>query len=167
MSERSLVKASVHLPCSVVIVSASASRKQGAMTASAMYVSQSPPLLAVSLSKSFATYQLIEASREFAVNVIADSQSDLARKFGKAHGDEVNKFEEFGIKTEGGAKTGAPLIAGCFANIECRVKSSLWEVEGNHAVYIAEVVGFKLNRNLTPLVWLAGKYFSVGAECRI
>lgn len=167
MSEKSLIQATIHLPCSVVIVSASANKKQGALTATAMYVSQSPPLLAVSVSKTFATYQLIEAAKEFAVNVIADNQLDLAKKFGKVHGGEVDKFKEFGLKTEAGSQTGAPLIGGCFANIECRVKSSLWEVEGNHAVYIAEVVGFKLNKQLTPLVWLAGKFFSVGAECRI
>lgn len=167
MSEKSLIQATIQLPCSVVIVSASANKKQGALTATAMYVSQSPPLLAVSVSKTFATYQLIEAAKEFAVNVIADNQLDLAKKFGRVHGDEVDKFKEFGLKVEAGSQTGAPLIGGCFANIECRVKSSLWEVEGNHAVYIAEVVCFKLNKQLTPLVWLAGKFFSVGAECRI
>ncbi|MDP2729491.1 MAG: flavin reductase family protein [Dehalococcoidales bacterium] len=167
MPEKSLVRATLQLPCSVVILSAGDGNSQGAMTATAMYVSQVPPLVVVSLSKTFATYQLIEKSKEFAVNVIADNQLDLAKKFGSVHGYEVDKFKEFGIATEPASKVSAPLVSGCFASIECRVKSSLWDVEGNHAIYIGEVVGFKLNEELQPLVWLDNRYFKVGTECRI
>ena len=167
MSERSLVQATLQLPCSVVILSASADNNQGAMTATAMFVSQVPPLIAVSVSKTFATYQLIEKSKEFAINVIADNQLDLAQKFGSVHGYEVDKFREFGIAIEPASKIGAPLVSGCFANIECRVKSSLWDVEGNHAIYISEAVGFKMNNELKPTVWLNNRYFRVGTECRI
>ncbi len=167
MSEHSLVQATLQLPCSVVILSASADNNQGAMTATAMFVSQVPPLIAVSISKTFATYQLIEKSKEYAINVIADNQLDLARKFGSVHGYEVDKFKEFGIATESASKIGAPLVTGCFANIECRVKSSLGEVGGNHAIYIGEVVAFKSNKELRPLVWLNNRYFRVGTECQI
>ncbi len=92
---------------------------------------------------------------------------DLAKKFGKGHGYEVDKFKEFGVSTKLASKISAPLISGCFANFECRVKSSLWEVEGNHAVYIAEVVAFKMNEKLKPMVWLNNRYYQVGALCRI
>ena len=167
MPEKSLVKATMQLPCSVVILSASADGQHGAMTATAMFVSQVPPLLAVSVSKTFSTYQLIEKSKEFAVNVISDTQLDLAKTFGSVHGQEVDKFQESGISTESATTIGAPLIAGCYANIECRVKSSLWDVEGNHAVYIAEIVGFRVNGNLSPTIWLNNRYFKVGGECRM
>jgi flavin reductase (DIM6/NTAB) family NADH-FMN oxidoreductase RutF len=167
MSNKSLVQATMQLPCSVIILTARANDKQGAMTASSMYVSQVPPLLAVSISKTFATYQLIEKSKEFAINLIADSQQDLAGKFGSLHGFEVDKFKEFGVKTETASVIKAPLIIGCFANIECRVKTSLWDVEGDHAIYIAEVVGFKMDKTLNPMVWLNNKYFRVGNQCKL
>ena len=167
MSSKSFVRATMQLPCSVTILTAYADNIQGAMTASSMYVSQVPPLLAVSVSKTFATYQLIEKSKEFAINLIADSQHDLAGKFGSLHGYEINKFKEFAVKTETANVIKAPLIMGCFANIECRVKSSLWDVEGNHAIYIAEVVGFKMDEKLSPMVWLNNKYFRVGNECKL
>jgi len=137
------------------------------MTATAMYASQVPPLLVVSISKTFATFELIEKSKEFAVNVIADTQLELSKKFGTTHGYEVDKFQEFGISTEPASKIGAPLVSGCFANIECRVRSSLWEVEGNHAIYVAEVVAFKMNEQLRPVVWLNNQYFQVGAQCKV
>jgi len=167
MPNKSLVQATMQLPCSVTILTAHADNIQGAMTASSMYVSQVPPLLAVSVSKTFATYHLIEKSKEFAINLIADSQQDLAGKFGSIHGYEIDKFKEFGVKTETANIIKAPLIIGCFANIECRVKSALWDVEGNHAIYIAEVVGFKMNDKLSPMVWLNNKYFRVGNECKL
>ena len=167
MSEQALAKAPLQLPCSVVIVSAKADKSQGAMTATAMYVSQTPPLLVVSISKAFATYQLIEKSKEFAVNVLADTQLELSKKFGRVHGYEVDKFQEFGISAESASRIGAPLISGCFSNLECQVKSSLWEVEGNHAIYVAEVLAFKTNEQLKPLVWLNNQYFEVGAQCKI
>ena len=102
MSGSNLIEATMQLPCSVVVLSASPDDKQGAMTACAMYVSQSPPL-----------------------------------------------------------------ISGCVANIECRVKDALWDVEGNHAIYIGEVVAFRKKEQLKPAVWLNNKFFSVGAQCRI
>ncbi len=137
------------------------------MTATVMYVSQVPPLLVVSISKTFATYELIEKSKEFAINVIADTQLDLSKKFGTVHGYEMDKFQEFGISTEPANKIDAPLISGCFANIECQVRSALWEVEGNHAIYVVEAVAFKMNGDLSPVVWLNNQYFQVGAQCKI
>ena len=167
MSNKSLVQATMQLPCSVIILTARTNDNQGDMTASSMYVSQVPPLVAVSISKTFATYQLIEKSKEFAINVIADNQFELANKFGGIHGYEIDKFREFGVKTETASIIKAPLIIGCFANIECRVRSSIWDVEGNHAIYIAEVVGFKMDNKLNPMVWLNNKYFRVGNECKL
>ena len=167
MSKQALAKATLQLPCPVVILSAKTDNQQGAMTATAMYVSQVPPLLAVSISKTFATYQLIEKTKEFAINVIADTQLDLSRKFGTIHGYELDKFQEFGISTEPATKITAPIISGCFANFECLVKSSLWEVEGNHVIYIAEVIAFAMNEKLKPMVWLNNQYFQVGAQCKV
>jgi len=167
MPSRSLVKATMQLPCSVTVLTAAADKKQGAMTAGAMYVSQVPPLLAVSVSKAFATYQLIEKSKEFVVNVLADTQLDLSQKFGRVHGYETDKLRDFGVKTEAGSKVKAPLLLGCFASVECRVRTSVWDVEGNHAIYIAEVVGFKLSKEASPMVWLNNKYFTVGSQCKL
>lgn len=167
MSSQPLSRATVQLPCSVAVLTAAADGEGGAMTATAMFVSQKPPLLAVSVSKTFATYQLIEKTKEFVVNVLADRQVDLSQKFGTAHGYEVDKLKESGVKTEPATAVKAPLIAGCFANIECRVKTSVWDVEGNHAIYIAEVIGFKFDEKSSPMVWLNNKYFTVGSQCKL
>jgi flavin reductase (DIM6/NTAB) family NADH-FMN oxidoreductase RutF len=167
MTPNSLIQATFQLPCSVIILTASGKQGHRAMTATSMFVSEVPPLLAVSVSKTFATYPLIEESKEFAINVIADNQRDLAGKFGSVHGYEIDKLKEFGVKTESASVIKAPLVAGCFANIECRVKSSISHVEPSHAIYIAEVVGFKMDAKLSPMVWLNNRYFRVGNECKL
>ena len=155
------------MPTSVVIISAKADAERGVMTATAMFVSESPALIAVSVSKTLSTYQLIEKSKEFAINLITEEQIDLAKKIGSSHGRDVDKFSEFSIGTTPANKIEVPLVSGCFANIECRVKTALSEIEGNHAIYIGEVVDSQYNEKLGPLVWLDNRYFKVGTECRL
>jgi flavin reductase (DIM6/NTAB) family NADH-FMN oxidoreductase RutF len=167
MHKDTLIKATRQLPCSVVILTAAADGKQGAMTASAMYVSEIPPLIAVSVNKSFNTHRLIHKSHEFAINVISAKQVELAKKIGSSHGQDTDKFREFAIATVPAISIKAPLVANSFASMECRVRTSVWDAEGNHAIYIAEVIACKINKNLEPVIWLDNRYFSVGIECRL
>jgi flavin reductase (DIM6/NTAB) family NADH-FMN oxidoreductase RutF len=166
MSGGSLLKATRQLPCSVVILTTKYGDERDAMTASAMFVSEEPSLLVVSVSKTFKTCELIEKSHEFVVNVLADDELDLAHKLGRSHGKNTDKLASFKVPTEPANKVGAPLISDCFANIECKVKTSIWDVEGGHAIYLAEVLACKTNAKLKPLVWLNGKYYHLGSECR-
>ncbi len=160
-------KSTVELPCSVVAVTAKAGERQGAMTACAMYVSQAPPLILISISKEFATYELIEKAKEFAINILADNQIDLARKLGTVHGKNIDKLAETKTPMDAAERVKAPLIRGCFGYIECKVKSSFSDVEGDHAVYVGEVESFKMDKDLKPLVWWENKYFKVGNECKL
>ncbi|MCX8125719.1 MAG: flavin reductase family protein, partial [Dehalococcoidia bacterium] len=103
----------------------------------------------------------------FAVNVLADNQLDLAGRFGSVHGFEVDKFKQFGIKTRDGSKIGAPLILGCYASIECRVKTAMWDVASNRAIYLAEPIAYTVDEGLRPMVWLSHRFFKVGAQCSL
>ena len=67
----------------------------------------------------------------FAVNVLAEEQEDVSRRFaapGRA------KLEGFAF-VEG--KPGLPLVPGALAHVECRVRS--FHDEGDHAVWVGEV----------------------------
>ncbi|MDP2719729.1 MAG: flavin reductase family protein [Dehalococcoidia bacterium] len=160
-------KSTVELPCSVVAISAKSGAQQGAMTASAMYVSQVPALILVSIAKSLATYELIEKSKAFAINILSENQIALAKKLASVHGKGVDKLKELKVATSAASTVKAPLIDGCFGYIECKVKGSFSDVEGDHAIYIGEAVSFKLDKSLKPLVWLENKYFKVGSECKL
>lgn len=160
-------KSTVELPCSVVAITSKSGNKQDGMTASAMYVSQSPPLILISISKEYATYELVEKAKEFAINILSENQIDLAKKLGSVHGKGIDKLKEYSVATQAAKAVKAPLISDCFAYIECKVKASFSELEGDHAIYIGEVVAFNMDNSLKPLVWLENKYFKVGAECKL
>ena len=55
------------LPCSVVFISTAHEQQYDIMTATAMFVSEKEPLIAVSLSKNHRTLELIKNSGSFTV----------------------------------------------------------------------------------------------------
>ena len=155
--KENLKKATRLVPCSVVLLSVGTEERQDAMTATAMFVSENPPLFTVSVAKHIVSHDLIEKAGEFALNVASADQVELAKKLGYTHGRDVDKFKEFNIQTQKATKISAPLINGSFATIECKVITSL--TAANYSVYLAEVVAYTVNEEQTPVVWLGDKYF--------
>ena len=152
------------MPCSVVLLSAGSGRRKDAMTATAMFVSEELPLFVVSVAKTHMTHQLIEESGEFVLNVASASQVKLAKALGATHGAKVDKFKKWGIATEAGKSVDAPLIAGSYANIECKVVTSF--PAGTYTIYLAQAVDFKTDPKLTPLAWSGNRYFALRDEMR-
>src|SRR5208282_886637 len=80
-----------------------------------------PPLVACAVSPGNWSYKALRATREC---VIAVPTVDLASKvvdIGNCSGQDVNKFEAFGLTAVPAKKVAAPLIAECLANLECKV----------------------------------------------
>jgi flavin reductase (DIM6/NTAB) family NADH-FMN oxidoreductase RutF len=165
--QNSLVQSTLNLPCSVVIVSAAHNEEKGAATATATFVCQTPPLIAISLSNSSTTRGLIEKSGEFAVNVITENQLETAKNLGRLHGREDNKLAQLGILILPAAAIHAPLLPDCFANYECRVKACFGIADGKQSVFVGEVIASRTNQDLRPVVWWKNNYFKVGQECQI
>jgi len=69
------------------------------MTASGMFVSDAPPLIAISVSKQSMTHRLIAKAREFAV-ILHPLTSKYRWKLGGTHGETVDKLKKFKISTE-------------------------------------------------------------------
>ena len=152
------------LPCSVVLLTAGNGKMKDAMTATSMFVSENPPLFVVSVAKGHLTHALIEETGEFVLNVASAGQVKLARELGSTHGEKLDKFERFAVKTENADKVSAPLIKGSFAFIECVVMTS-FPVSTN-TVFLAHAVNFKVNSDLIPLVWHLDRYFSLKDEAK-
>jgi flavin reductase (DIM6/NTAB) family NADH-FMN oxidoreductase RutF len=152
------------LPCSVVLLSAGNGKMKDVMTATSMFVSENPPLFVVSVAKGHLTHALIEETGEFVLNVASAGQVKLAKELGSTHGDKLNKFERFDIKTENADKVIAPLIKGSFAFIECAVMTSF--PASTYTVYLANSLNFKVNSDLTPLVWHLNRYYSLKDEAK-
>ncbi|MFG1300660.1 flavin reductase family protein [Xanthobacter sp. V3C-3] len=86
-----------------------------------MMVEFTPPLIACIVSGADFSFTALRATREC---VIAIPAVDLAEKVvavGNCSGRDTDKFATIGLTPRPAAEVGAPLIAECFANLECRV----------------------------------------------
>ena len=116
-------------------------------------VSVEPPLILICIDSACAFLTHFRASTNFAVNVLSESQRDLSVRFADM---PEGRFDGIDWYTD---VTGAPLLPGCLANIECRV-FSITEA-GDHAIFLAEVVSAESHEG-RPLVYFNRDYRSIG-----
>jgi flavin reductase (DIM6/NTAB) family NADH-FMN oxidoreductase RutF len=146
------------LTCPVVFISSAYGERHDIMTATAMFVSEKEPLLAISVSKDHLTAELIQESGVFTAVIASEGQKDLYRKLGSLRGDKGDKFAKLSIPTLPG-KPGKPLIPeGAAGWIECEVSSRHW-VDG-YTVVIGRVVAYE-DLDKQPLIWQQDALFTL------
>jgi flavin reductase (DIM6/NTAB) family NADH-FMN oxidoreductase RutF len=124
------------------------------MTVSAFTeVSLEPPLVLVCADRSSHTRPLVEAAGVFAVNILARGQEALSNRFASKE-EESRRFE--GLEFDTGP-TGAPLLRGVVANLDCRVVAS--HEHGDHFVYVGSVEALRCF-DREPLLYFGGGYGS-------
>ncbi len=116
-------------------------------------LSLQPPLVLWSLRNVSASLDVFRAASHFAVNVLAESQVELSRRFASPLPD---KFAD-GQWSEG--LGGVPVLAGCAAVFECEQVSS--QVAGDHVLFIGQVLCLS-EAPVTPLVFQSGHYRMLG-----
>ena len=136
----------------VAIVTSAAGGKIHGMTVSAFSsVSLDPPLVLVCADKSSNTLGVIHEGGVFAVNILAAAQRDLSNKFASKK-DEHLRFE--GVAWRPGA-TGAPILEGALAALDCRVVAA--HDAGDHVIYVGRVEAVEATHG-EPLVYFGGAY---------
>jgi flavin reductase (DIM6/NTAB) family NADH-FMN oxidoreductase RutF len=94
-----------------------------------------PPLVAVGVKTDSHAHALIKESRAFALNVLGKGQQAMAYTFFKPadkQGDTIS-----GEKFRAGT-TGAPILAGTPAFVECTLEGSV--EKGDHSIFVGKVV---------------------------
>jgi len=136
----------------VTIVTAAAGDRIHGMTVSAFSsVSLDPPLVLVCADKTSNTLEVIEAGGCFAVHVLGAGQEALSNRFASKK-DEHRRFE--GVEWTPGA-TGAPLLAGALATLDCRVVAA--HDTGDHVIYVGAVESADASDG-APLVYFQAGY---------
>ena len=139
----------------VTIVTARAGERIHGMTVSAFTeVSLEPPLVLICADKASNTNPLIEEGGVFGVNVLAVGQEALSNKFASKK-DEWRRFD--GLEWDA-AETGAPLIAGTVAALDCRVVAA--HDAGDHVIYVGQVEWARVDPDGEPLLYSGGGYGS-------
>jgi flavin reductase (DIM6/NTAB) family NADH-FMN oxidoreductase RutF len=146
------------LPCSVVFVSTAHGEQRDIMTATAMFVSEKEPLLAISVAKDHRTEKLIEQSDKFTLVIAGEDQKKLAMQVGSVKGDAVDKFDKFSIKSTPGKSSNAPIPEGSAAWMECTVESRQ-KIKG-YQIFIGRVVDQE-DTGKAPLLWHKDGFFGL------
>jgi flavin reductase (DIM6/NTAB) family NADH-FMN oxidoreductase RutF len=109
-------------PGPIVLISSAWKGKANIMTLGWHTVMEfSPSLVGCVIANGNFSFEIIRKSRECVINVPSVELVDEVVGIGNCSGDEVDKFERFGLTPVQGAAVAAPLIQECFVNLECRV----------------------------------------------
>lgn len=133
-----------------------------------------PPMTYISVRPERFSYDIIEKSGEFVINLTTSAMVKQTDFCGVKSGRDMNKFEACGFHTVPSRKLSVPLIEECPVSLECRVT----EVKplGSHTMFLAEIVSVdvdekyidskgKLNLQQCGLTAYAhGEYFALGRK---
>ena len=116
-------------------------------------LSLAPPLVLWSLRTASPSMAAFRVAPHFAVNVLAESQVDLSRRFASKND---NRFAD-GVWSAG--LGGVPVLAGAVAVLQCQAFAQHeW---GDHVLFIGQVLA-ATESPVAPLVYQAGHYHLLG-----
>jgi flavin reductase (DIM6/NTAB) family NADH-FMN oxidoreductase RutF len=116
-------------------------------------LSLAPPLILWSLRQVSPSLPVFRDAPHFAINILAESQVDLSRRFASPM---MDKFAE-GDWLDGVG--GAPVLRGAAAVLECQL--TLAQDAGDHLVFIGRVLKMA-DLSAAPLVFHGGHYHMLG-----
>ena len=118
-----------------------------------------PPLIAVNISPVRHTFQTIEKSRRFCVNIMGESGLEQARFFGFHSGHLEEKFRNVKY-TE--APSGSPLLGLAVAYLDC----ALHEVIpiGDHRLVIGEITAAAIVSEESPMIYDPTQFYQEQAD---
>ena len=126
------------------------------MTANAVTsVSLEPPLILICVDKTADCYCCFGEARVFTVNILAEDQEDISRRFATKH---ASKFDGVGYRKN---ELGCAVLAEAVAHLDCRV---VREIDaGDHTVYLGEVDSGDAEER-PPLLFFRGEYRKLSAS---
>jgi 3-hydroxy-9,10-secoandrosta-1,3,5(10)-triene-9,17-dione monooxygenase reductase component len=139
-----------HFATGIVVVTADDGEPIGMTCQSFSSVSLDPPLVMFCPAHSSQTWPRIRAVGTFAVNILAADQEAICRKFAVSGAD---KFD--GVAWSPGM-TGAPILSGVIAHIECRLESVL--AGGDHDIVTGRPLYVGEGPGSEPLLFFRSQY---------
>jgi len=157
VNERAMKRIAAQFAAGVAVVTTRhAGGLHGLTVSPCMTVSWDPPLVAASIESLSQSRDFIQDSGVFAVNVLSEVQEFLAERFaGRA--PLVNaRFDGVSYHFEA---TGAPVLEGVLAWLDCRVQQVL--DAGDHTLFLGRVLALGEGQPGRALVYFARRYRTV------
>lgn len=126
-------------PGPVVLLTTSARGRPNVMPLSWYLMMEfEPPLVGCVVSNRNWSFEALRRAKECAINIPTAGLIGEAVRCGNVSGRSRDKFAAFGLTPVPATRVGAPLIAECYANLECRVVDS--RLVEKYNLFILEVV---------------------------
>lgn len=133
-----------------------------------------PPKTYISVRKSRHSYELIEQSREFVINLTTAEMIREVDYCGIYTGKKVDKFKKCGFTKEAASAVSAPIIGESPLSLECRV-IEMTDL-GTHVMFLADIVATDVDESLIDkdgkldlsrahlIAYAHGEYFALGKK---
>jgi flavin reductase len=153
-----------NFPTGVTVLTSGREEKAEGMTANAVIsVSLDPLLMLVSVYREARIHPRIREENCYALNILAADQEGLSRLF--ASPERSSGISATHSMGGGYGKTGAPLVQGAIAAIECELEAVY--PGGDHDLFLGRVVAIHLGAtDKAPLVFYQGDYPALKAAPR-
>jgi flavin reductase (DIM6/NTAB) family NADH-FMN oxidoreductase RutF len=126
-------------PGPVVLLATSAEGRTNVMTMSwHMMIEFEPPLVGCVVSNRDFSFRALKATKACTINIPTVDLAAAVVGCGNTTGREIDKFAAFGLTAKPASCVPAPLIAECYASLECRVVDTRLVTKYN--LFILEVV---------------------------
>jgi len=103
-----------------------------------MMVEFEPPLVAGVVSNANYSFAALRTTRECVIAIPGRRLAPKVVKVGNCSGRNVEKFERFGLTPVPAARVAPPLVAECFANLECKITDT--RLVNTYNLFILEVL---------------------------
>lgn len=97
-----------------------------------------PPLVGCVVSNRNYSFSLLKSTRECVINIPTAELAKQVVGCGNTTGAKTDKFKVFGLTPAPAKRVQAPLIAECYANLECRVVDT--RAVAKYGFFVLEVV---------------------------
>jgi len=126
-------------PGPVVLLTTAGTDRNNVMAMSwHMMVEFTPPLVACVVSGRDHSFAALTATRECVIAIPAVDMAETVVAVGNCSGRDTDKFQTCGLTALPAKKVAAPLVAECFANLECKVVDDT--LVDRYNLFVLEVV---------------------------
>jgi flavin reductase (DIM6/NTAB) family NADH-FMN oxidoreductase RutF len=147
-----------HLAAGVSVITVGRGKEITGMTVTSVSsLSVDPPTLIVSINRESSSWPLLKRHGFFGVNILTADQLDIAERFTGKHG--LKGAERFGGAQWITRASGAPLLVGALAAIDCEVEDIV--ERHSHAIVIGRVLDMQLSSRTAALAYWQGQYVAI------
>jgi flavin reductase (DIM6/NTAB) family NADH-FMN oxidoreductase RutF len=126
-------------PGPVVLVSSAWKNERNIMTMGwHMVMEFSPSLIGCYIWTENHSFGLIKKSKECVFNIPTVDIAETVAAIGNSSGRDIDKFAKFGLTAQPAEEVKAPLIAECYANLECKLHDA--SLIKKYSLFVFEVV---------------------------